>query len=203
MDHGYIERRQVIERYVTDRLSTTERIAFEEHYIACEQCLDRLEEAEETRARHGRAGNGPFRCSLIGVRSDIATIPPAARPQVVNPNAFVIPVFQLQPAGKGADPTPVAARGRFVLCLEFSADARAARFDAAVSDDAGRIVSTADGVVPPISGSLGLTLHSSALRSGCYVVTVEGRSAAGECIENLRFAFRFVSASAEAAGSFQ
>ncbi|HYG63232.1 MAG TPA: hypothetical protein VEL74_11675 [Thermoanaerobaculia bacterium] len=46
MDHSYIDEQQVAERYVLGQLSQEEADLFEEHYLHCTQCLDRLEAAE-------------------------------------------------------------------------------------------------------------------------------------------------------------
>lgn len=46
MDHSFIDEQQVAERYVQGRLSREEAERFEEHYLHCQQCLDRLEAAE-------------------------------------------------------------------------------------------------------------------------------------------------------------
>jgi hypothetical protein len=46
MDHSYIDEQQVAERYVLGQLSQEEAKRFEEHYLHCQQCLDRLEAAE-------------------------------------------------------------------------------------------------------------------------------------------------------------
>jgi len=40
--HGEIERNEVVERYLLRRLPATEEAAFEEHYLGCGQCRDRL-----------------------------------------------------------------------------------------------------------------------------------------------------------------
>lgn len=49
MDHAYIDEQQVAERYLMGRLSPEEAQRFEEHSLACAECLDRLEAAEELR----------------------------------------------------------------------------------------------------------------------------------------------------------
>ncbi|HEX6863090.1 MAG TPA: hypothetical protein VF414_09765 [Thermoanaerobaculia bacterium] len=47
MEHDYIEERQVVERYVQGRLSEAEADLFEDHYLTCEECLERLRIAEK------------------------------------------------------------------------------------------------------------------------------------------------------------
>ena len=49
MDHQYIEGHNIPDRYLQGTLSATERTRFEEHFIDCAQCLDRLEMTEDFR----------------------------------------------------------------------------------------------------------------------------------------------------------
>jgi hypothetical protein len=49
MDHSYIEAHQIAERYLMGRLSPGEATRFEEHSLACPECLERLETAETLR----------------------------------------------------------------------------------------------------------------------------------------------------------
>jgi hypothetical protein len=49
MDHETIDREQIVERYLTGRLPAEQANAFEEHSLACDACLDRLEAAEGLR----------------------------------------------------------------------------------------------------------------------------------------------------------
>ncbi len=46
MDHTYVEEHHVADRYVRGKLPEAEAARFEEHYLACPECLDRLELAE-------------------------------------------------------------------------------------------------------------------------------------------------------------
>lgn len=46
MDHTEIEDRQIAELYLRGKLSPDEAAGFEEHYLHCQECLDRLETAE-------------------------------------------------------------------------------------------------------------------------------------------------------------
>jgi hypothetical protein len=43
MDHGYIQEHQIISLYLMGKLTSADRIEFEEHLIDCRQCLDELE----------------------------------------------------------------------------------------------------------------------------------------------------------------
>ncbi len=46
MDHTYIEEHQIVERYAMGKLLEPELGPFEEHYLSCPRCLDRLALAE-------------------------------------------------------------------------------------------------------------------------------------------------------------
>lgn len=58
--HDWIERDHVAERYVQNRLESVELERFEEHYLTCETCIERLELAER------------FQSSLCGVVAEEA-----------------------------------------------------------------------------------------------------------------------------------
>jgi Putative zinc-finger len=49
MEHSYIEERNIAERYLSGKLTPEERMRFEEHFLDCTQCLDRLEPTEDLR----------------------------------------------------------------------------------------------------------------------------------------------------------
>jgi hypothetical protein len=49
MDHSFIERTDVIDRYVRGTMPPAERSEFEEHYLDCEDCLEQLELARSLR----------------------------------------------------------------------------------------------------------------------------------------------------------
>jgi hypothetical protein len=46
MDHTLIEEQRIAERYVTGKLPPDEAERFEEHFLSCQECLDRLDLAE-------------------------------------------------------------------------------------------------------------------------------------------------------------
>jgi len=46
MMHAEIEKAEIIERYVRSQLGPTERKAFEEHFLGCDECFERLQAAE-------------------------------------------------------------------------------------------------------------------------------------------------------------
>jgi hypothetical protein len=49
MDHQYIEGHNIPDRYLQKKLSPAERTRFEEHFVDCAECLDRLEMTEDLR----------------------------------------------------------------------------------------------------------------------------------------------------------
>ncbi len=49
MDHNYIEEQNIPDRYLLGKLPPEERARFEDHFIDCPECLDRLETAEDFR----------------------------------------------------------------------------------------------------------------------------------------------------------
>jgi type II secretory pathway pseudopilin PulG len=55
MNHTDIEERQIAERYVLGQLPPDEAARFEEHYLSCPECLDRLELAESMERGFKRA----------------------------------------------------------------------------------------------------------------------------------------------------
>ena len=46
MMHAEIEKAEVVERYVRNRLLPAERQEFEEHFLACDECFEKLQAAE-------------------------------------------------------------------------------------------------------------------------------------------------------------
>jgi hypothetical protein len=50
MDHDYINEHGVVSLYVAGKLSPDERIAFEEHFLDCRQCLEQIETTGDLRA---------------------------------------------------------------------------------------------------------------------------------------------------------
>ncbi|HKX32255.1 MAG TPA: hypothetical protein VJ302_31500 [Blastocatellia bacterium] len=49
MEHSYIEENQIADRYLSGKLPAEERSRFEEHFVDCSQCLDRLETTADLR----------------------------------------------------------------------------------------------------------------------------------------------------------
>jgi hypothetical protein len=49
MDHPYIDEHNLADRYVLETLAPDDRARFEEHFVDCQECLDRLENAARWR----------------------------------------------------------------------------------------------------------------------------------------------------------
>jgi hypothetical protein len=68
MDHDSLEEQQIAERYVMGNLSTEETERFEEHYLTCEECMDRLHLAERFHlAMRGMAAEDTSRATGAGI----------------------------------------------------------------------------------------------------------------------------------------
>jgi hypothetical protein len=50
MEHSYIEEHNIVDHYLSGKLSPEERMRFEEHFLDCTHCLDRLEPTDDLRA---------------------------------------------------------------------------------------------------------------------------------------------------------
>jgi hypothetical protein len=50
MEHSYIEKHDVVGRYLSGRLSDEDLIRFEEHFLNCQQCVGQLETTEDIRS---------------------------------------------------------------------------------------------------------------------------------------------------------
>jgi Putative zinc-finger len=86
MEHSYIEEHNIAERYLSGKLSPEERMRFEEHFLDCRQCLDRLEPTEDLRtslkaiaveeALQARAG---LQLGMVGLLAGVARLSRARR----------------------------------------------------------------------------------------------------------------------------
>lgn len=75
MTHPQIESDEIIERYVLGRLAPDERQAFEEHFLACDGCFEKVQDVERFRAGiRDAAGRGSLNEELgQAVRTDNAS----------------------------------------------------------------------------------------------------------------------------------
>src|SRR5436305_7670054 len=55
MDHADMEEQQIVDRYVRGTLPAEEVARFEEHYLSCQDCLDKLDLAESMNRGFKRA----------------------------------------------------------------------------------------------------------------------------------------------------
>ncbi|HYN20033.1 MAG TPA: zf-HC2 domain-containing protein [Thermoanaerobaculia bacterium] len=58
MNHPDIEELQIADRYLKGKLPPEEAVRFEEHYLHCQECLDRLKLAESMERGFHRGGLG-------------------------------------------------------------------------------------------------------------------------------------------------
>jgi len=68
MDHAYVEEHGLVESYLKDRLSESERDAFEAHYFDCSICIEQLEMASDFREGMLQvAAEDTVRASIAGI----------------------------------------------------------------------------------------------------------------------------------------
>lgn len=72
MDHAYVEEHDLVESYLRDRLSESERDAFEAHYFACETCLEQLELARDFREGIREAAAEDMARARVGLLAGLA-----------------------------------------------------------------------------------------------------------------------------------
>jgi len=88
MDHQFIDEHNIAERYLLDQVEPDERAAFEEHFIDCPQCVERLELTAGLRKGVKAMGSGSSPAAAARVipmpvsRSDYAK---ARRPRFTGP----------------------------------------------------------------------------------------------------------------------
>ncbi len=75
MMHREIEKAEILERYIRNQLTADERQAFEEHFLACDECFEKLQAAERFTAGMRDAA----RRGLLEARP---------QPQAMNPGWF-------------------------------------------------------------------------------------------------------------------
>jgi hypothetical protein len=72
MMHSEIEKTEIVERYVRNQLAPAERQAFEEHFLGCDECFEKLQAAERFSAgMHVAAEHG-----LLEARSQFQAMNP-------------------------------------------------------------------------------------------------------------------------------
>jgi anti-sigma factor RsiW len=92
MDHRYIDRHRVAQRYLDHSLSAQERAAFEAHLVDCQECTDRVLLAEMFEAREPNGLPKRQRTGLV-LRLKAWQIVALLFTAALVLAAFVIPVF--------------------------------------------------------------------------------------------------------------
>jgi hypothetical protein len=102
MEHSYIEEHNIADRYLSGKLFPEERMRFEEHFVDCARCLDRLEPTEDLRtglktiaaeeALQARADLQVGVAGMIGLLARIARMSRARRAALL---AGLIPAIAL------------------------------------------------------------------------------------------------------------
>jgi hypothetical protein len=100
MDHAYIEEHQIADRYVQGTLPETERERFENHYLSCQECLDRLELAESVQRGFKRMA-GQEAATLAAARqlAVVAWLARLGRSRQMAVFAMALFVLAILPAG--------------------------------------------------------------------------------------------------------
>jgi|SRR5215469_5473922 len=73
MMHPEIDREEVVERYVLGQLSPEQRQAFEEHFFACDECFQKVQDVERLRAGIRGAGTRGLLNDAPALKADPAT----------------------------------------------------------------------------------------------------------------------------------
>jgi Putative zinc-finger len=86
MEHSYIEDHNIADRYLSGKLSPEERMRFEEHFLDCTQCLDRLEPTEDLRtglktivAEEALQARTDLQVGMVGLLAGVARLSRARR----------------------------------------------------------------------------------------------------------------------------
>ena len=234
MNHDDIDSNQIIERYLTDKVSPEEREAFELHYLSCQDCLDQLEAAEVLRdelrntdadSAGSEAHASPVPRNRSYLRSPAYSLAATAllglaivtliyTLQVFNEERTLrlesdarlavmlaphenTPVVRLG-ATRGVRPPAAAVAlpldpGPIVLVLELN-DPDYRDFSATMRHSGGEAVWTAENLVPDVTDSLVVTVHSASLEASDYRIDVRGLEANGEWRDLAGYAVRFLPA---------
>src|SRR5262245_38246330 len=100
MDHAYVEAQDVVDRYVMGKLSAEEAERFEEHYLSCSECLDRLDLAESMQRGFKRAaGQDVARLAATRQLALVAWLSRLGRSRQMAVLAMAVLVVAVLPAG--------------------------------------------------------------------------------------------------------
>jgi hypothetical protein len=100
MNHAEIEEQQIVDRYVRGTLPAEEVARFEEHYLSCQDCLDKLDLAEAMNRGFKRAaGQDAVRAAFVQQLAVVAWLARLGRSRQVAVLAMALLVAVLLPLG--------------------------------------------------------------------------------------------------------
>lgn len=167
MTHAEIERGEVVERYVLRRLSAREEAEFEEHYLVCEDCREKVRQDEPLVEMLQRACGdwtyAPRRrrrwflpapawglAAAVGAAAVfvIVALPPAqVRTPALQTAALPLPVVELSAYRAGGEPQQrVSPSGPFVLRLDARGLTAGPDYSLEIVDESGGQVWTQPGI---------------------------------------------------------
>ena len=196
MTHSQIEQQDIIDRYLVRKLSPDVEAEFEDHYVACPECVDKLQLERqaiaiisETFAEGGTEPAGRrffFPLSAWGLAaalSAVAVYVTAARraptPQVESPrSALSLPVVELESYRAGATQipkmTPELAKSAFLLRLDLRGVSTHEAYSLTIVNDSGEHVWSGAATVPSGSDWLQVRIEGARLDAGAFWVRVSG-----------------------------
>lgn len=114
MDHTYVEEHQIADRYVMGTLPAEEAERFENHYLSCPECLDRLELADSVQRGFKRmAGQDLAKASAVQQLAVVAWLARLGRMRQLGVLLAALLVVAVLPTG-------VALQGRAQLAQAHS-----------------------------------------------------------------------------------
>ncbi|HEY4562152.1 MAG TPA: zf-HC2 domain-containing protein, partial [Thermoanaerobaculia bacterium] len=100
MNHTDVEEQNLVDRYVMGKLSADEAERFEDHYLSCPECLDRLELAESMQRGFRRAvGQDAARLAAARQLALVAWLSRLGRSRQMAALVMALLVVAILPAG--------------------------------------------------------------------------------------------------------
>ncbi|HEY4575014.1 MAG TPA: zf-HC2 domain-containing protein, partial [Thermoanaerobaculia bacterium] len=100
MNHTDVEEQNLVDRYVMGKLSAAETERFEDHYLSCPECLDRLDLAESMQRGFKRAaGQDAARLATSRQLALVAWLSRLGRSRQVAALVMALLVVAILPAG--------------------------------------------------------------------------------------------------------
>src|SRR4051812_21972216 len=116
MDHTYVEENQIADRYVMGTLPAEEAERFENHYLSCPECLDRLELTESVQRGFKRmAGQDVAQLSAVHQLAVVAWLARLGRMRQTAVLLSALLVLAVLPAGFAIRSTTQLAQARSTL----------------------------------------------------------------------------------------